>query len=66
MSAYTTSSSVLLIIFNRPDTTLLVFEEIKKVRPYRLFIAADGPRMDRPEDIVLCAASRNLEESIFR
>lgn len=35
---------VLFLIFNRPDTTQLVFNEIKKIKPSILFIAADGPR----------------------
>lgn len=37
---------VLFLIFNRPETTKLVFEEIKKAKPPRLYIAADGPRND--------------------
>lgn len=35
---------ILFLIFNRPDTTQKVFNEIKKVKPSRLFIASDGPR----------------------
>lgn len=35
---------VLFLVFNRPDTTKRVFEEIRKARPKQLFIAADGPR----------------------
>lgn len=38
---------VLFIIFNRPDTTQKVFDEIKKVNPLKIFIAADGPRNDK-------------------
>lgn len=37
---------ILFMVFNRPDTTKLVFEEIKKIRPKMLFIAIDGPRND--------------------
>jgi hypothetical protein len=44
---------ILLIIFRRPDTTKFVFESIRKVRPKQLFIAADGPRPDRPDDVSL-------------
>jgi hypothetical protein len=44
---------ILLIIFRRPDTTKIVFEAIRKVRPQQLFIAADGPRPDRPDDVTL-------------
>lgn len=35
---------VLFLIFNRLDTTKKVFIEIKKARPTKIFIAADGPR----------------------
>jgi hypothetical protein len=41
---------VLLLVFNRPDTTLRVFETIRQVKPKRLFIAGDGPRAARPDD----------------
>ena len=41
---------ILFLIFNRPDQTRRVFEEIRKARPEKLFIASDGPRPDRTED----------------
>ena len=41
---------VLFIIFNRPDTTKRVFNSIKKAKPKKLYIAADGPREGRKED----------------
>ncbi len=37
-------TAVLFLIFNRPDTTIKVFEKIRKVKPERLYIACDGPR----------------------
>jgi len=37
-------TAVLLITFNRLDTTKLVFETIKQVKPPRLYIASDGAR----------------------
>ena len=49
---------ILLIIFNRPDTTAEVFEVIKKVKPTKLFIAADRPRPDRPEEEFLCQKAK--------
>jgi len=56
------SVPVLLIIFNRPDTTAQVFAEIKKMKPRRLFIAADGPRPGRIDDQKNCAATRKIVE----
>lgn len=37
-------TAVLFLIFRRPDTTKQVFEQIRKARPPRLYVAADGPR----------------------
>jgi len=54
---------VVFFIFNRPDTTLRVFEEIRKMRPSLLLIVADGPRENHPGDRDLCARTRaTLEE----
>ena len=39
-----TDIAVLLLFFNRPSTFKLVFEEVKKARPSRLFLYQDGPR----------------------
>ncbi|MCL2792956.1 MAG: nucleotide-diphospho-sugar transferase [Spirochaetaceae bacterium] len=38
---------ILLLIFNRLDTTKQVFEVIRKVSPKRLYVASDGPRDSR-------------------
>ncbi len=35
---------ILLLVFNRLDTTRRVFEVIRKVKPTRLFVSGDGPR----------------------
>jgi hypothetical protein len=39
---------VLLIAFNRPEPTRLVFAAIRRAQPARLFIACDGPRENKP------------------
>ena len=49
---------ILFLIFNRPDTTRRVFDAIRAYRPERLFIAADGPRADRPGEAELCRRAR--------
>ena len=51
---------ILFIIFNRPDTTHLVFESIRKLKPKYLFVAADGPRLDKQEDIEKCKKVRSI------
>ena len=57
---YDIKSAVLFIIFNRPDTTKKVFDQIKAGKPGRLYIAADGPRMNRPGEEVLCRQTREI------
>lgn len=64
MSIYTTSSPVLFIIFNRPDTTERVFDKIKEAKPKKLYIAADGPRKDKIQEAELCSAARSVIDKI--
>ena len=51
---YKVKSSILFLVFNRPEESLHVFNAIKKVQPARLYIAADGPRKDIKDDFKLC------------
>lgn len=51
---------VLLIAFNRPETTSQVLALLQELKPQRLYLACDGPRPDRPKDADLCAAVREL------
>lgn len=51
---------VLLVIFNRPETSDLCFEAIRKVRPKKLYIAADGPRENRSDDVERCKKAREI------
>lgn len=51
---------VLFLIFNRPDTTKMVFDAIGKIKPKRLYIAADGPRAGRDDDRKNCAAVKDI------
>lgn len=55
---------VLFIIFNRPDTTEKVFAEIRKYRPAKLFIAADGPRENKLGEKEKCEQARKITENI--
>jgi hypothetical protein len=38
---------VVFLVFNRPELTARVFAEIRRARPERLLIVADGPRAGR-------------------
>jgi hypothetical protein len=51
---------VLLIGFNRPDTTARVVDVLRALRPERLYVACDGARPDRPGEAERCAAVRAL------
>lgn len=51
---------VLLLVFNRPEQTAQVIDAIKTWDIARLYVAADGPRSDRPEDVDLCERTRSL------
>jgi len=55
--------SVLFVIFNRPDTTALVMEAIRAVRPERLYVAADGPR-ERNGDAARCEEARRIATEV--
>lgn len=51
---------ILFLIFNRPEITQSVFEEIKKQKPKYLYVTADGARPNVEEDIEKCKATRKL------
>jgi hypothetical protein len=55
---------IVLLIFNRPDTTEQVFAEIARAKPQKLFVIADGPRPDRPDDVGKCAAARAVIDHV--
>lgn len=60
----TFSTPILFLIFNRPDLTARVFQRIKEIRPKQLFIAADGPRHNRPTEPSLCLQTRDVVATI--
>jgi hypothetical protein len=55
---------VLFLIFNRPKTTQRVFDVIRQAKPPLLFVAADGPRNDRPCDVGRCEKTRQVIETV--
>jgi len=57
-------SAILFLIFNRPDSTRRVFEAIRKYKPSKLYIAADGPRSGITEDQEKCNAARQLVDQV--
>jgi len=61
---YRCKSPVAFLIFNRPETTQRVFNEIAKARPANLLVVADGPRRDRPGEEELCTKVRGIIEAV--
>jgi hypothetical protein len=57
-------SPVLLLIFNRPETTARVFEAVRAAQPRRLYVAADGPRPDRDGEARLCEQARQVATNV--
>ncbi|WP_448699639.1 nucleotide-diphospho-sugar transferase [Mucilaginibacter sp. AW1-3] len=55
---------VLFLIFNRPECTQLTFNAIKKNKPNKLYIAADGPRASKNGEHELCAQTRAIVADI--
>jgi hypothetical protein len=55
---------ILFIVFNRPDTTQIVFNAIRNIRPLRLYVSADGPRPSVASDADRCAKTRKIIEQI--
>ncbi|MFN4083696.1 MAG: nucleotide-diphospho-sugar transferase [Bacteroidia bacterium] len=55
---------ILFLIFNRPETTVKVFEQIALQKPSKLYIAADGPRKNKPNEDELCRQTREIVSKI--
>lgn len=52
------------MIFNRPEPTRAVFSSIRAARPEKLYIAADGPRGDRPGEADSCSQTRQIANEV--
>lgn len=61
---YKVKSPVLFLVFNRPDTTQKVFDAIKKVKPKKLYVAADGPRENKEGEKEKCEEVRNIIKQV--
>jgi hypothetical protein len=59
-----TIAPILLLIFNRPETTRRIISELRKIKPSILYVAADGPRKNNPGDKTLCRETREVISEI--
>lgn len=64
MSEHWPDVPVLFLVFNRVQTTAQVFEAIREARPSRLFVAADGPRDDKPGEHEVCQTVRTIATAV--
>ena len=53
---------VILFLFNRPDNLRRVVEVLRRVQPPLIFVIADGPRPNHPDDVARCRAARAVVE----
>lgn len=63
MIEFELTTPVALFIFNRPETTQRVFDEIRIAKPKKLLVVADGPR-NEPGEKDKCAAARETINNI--
>lgn len=54
------NTAVVFCVFNRPDTTKLVWEAIRQAQPRKLLIVADGPRSGKTGEAERCEAVRHI------
>ena len=64
MSEELFQTPVLFLIFNRKDTAQQVFDQIKKVKPAKLYVSADGPRPNKPGEDLLCQETRDIIKQV--
>jgi hypothetical protein len=55
---------VLFLVFNRPETTRRVFNQIKKIKPAKLYVVADGPRGGVSGEVDKCAQVRAIATNV--
>lgn len=58
------NTPILLLVFNRPQYTKQVFDSIRTAKPKQLFIAADGPRANVPDDIQNCQLVKDIVANV--
>ena len=64
MSSWSLKTPVAFLIFNRPDTTQRVFNEIAKAKPAKLLVVADGPRAKKHGEKELCHQTREILKQV--
>jgi hypothetical protein len=63
-SAAPLQTAVLFLVFNRPEATAQVFETIRKAKPLRLYVAADGLRENHDGEAKSVAKVREIATTV--
>jgi hypothetical protein len=58
------NAAVLMLVFNRPEVTERVFQMVRRARPSRLYVSADGPRESVAGDPKKSAETRKIFDRI--
>jgi hypothetical protein len=64
LNAFQLGTPVVFIIYRRSDLTARVFAEIRRAKPPKLLVIADGPGVDRPGDPARCQATRAVIDKV--
>ncbi len=51
---------ILVMAFNRPGPAAGLLKVLRQLKPLRLYLAFDGPRLERPDEQALCEEVRNV------
>lgn len=54
------NAPILLLLFNRPDLTAGLLDIVRGQRGRRIYIAADGPRPEKPQEEQLCSEVQEI------
>ena len=55
---------ILIIVFNRPVKFQKLIYNLKKIKPNKVYIFADGPRSNNNDDLKLCKKTRTIVSEI--
>ena len=55
---------LLFMVFNRPEKTKRVWEQIRKAKPQKLYVSIDGPRAHLPDDKEKCERVRKIVKNV--
>jgi hypothetical protein len=58
------TTPIAYIVFNRPQHTEKSFDVLRKYKPNKLFIIADGPRDNHPTDVTRCDLVRKIVNKV--